>query len=82
MLKRNVGLLLRLRLWLPSLSLPMIPRAYHECALALYINGTGNNDCPILEPANSCDATIGNGFPESDASLEITGLKCYILTQN
>ena len=37
---------------------------------------------PLLEPANPCDATIGNEFPESDASLEITGLKCCILTQN
>ena len=37
---------------------------------------TGNNDCPLLEPANPSDATIGNGFPKSDASLEITGLKC------
>ena len=26
--------------------------------------------------------TIGNEFPESDASLQITGLKCCILTQN
>ena len=26
--------------------------------------------------------TIGNEFPESDASLEITGLQCCILTQN
>ena len=43
---------------------------------------TGNDDCPILEPVNLCDATIGNEFLESDTSLEITSLKCYILTQN
>ena len=41
---------------------------------------TGNDDHPLLEPANPCDATIGNEFPESDVSLEITGLKCCILT--
>ena len=35
---------------------------------------TGNDDRPLLEPANSCDATIGNEFPEIDASMEITGL--------
>ena len=45
---------------------------------------TGNDDRPLLEPANSCDATIGNEFPESDGSLEITGLNrekviCYQL---
>ena len=43
---------------------------------------TGNDARPLLEPANPCDATIGNEFPESNASLEITGLKCCILTQN
>ena len=51
-------------------------------ALALCIKVAGNDDCPHLEPADPCDATIGNEFPESDASLEITGLKCCILTQN
>ena len=43
---------------------------------------TGNDDRPHLEPANPCDATIENEFLESDASLEITGLKCCTLTQN
>ena len=43
---------------------------------------TGNDDRPLLEPTNPCDTTIGNEFPESDASLEITSLKCCILTQN
>ena len=33
---------------------------------------TGNDVRPLLEPANPCDATIGNEFPGSDASLEIT----------
>ena len=43
--------------------------------MPLYINGDWQrDDCPLLEPANPCDATIGNEFPESDASLEITGL--------
>ena len=40
---------------------------------------TGNDDRPLLEPDNPCDATIGNEFLESDASLEITG---SFLTQN
>ena len=31
---------------------------------------TGNDDHPLLELANPCDTTIGNEFPESDASLE------------
>ena len=43
---------------------------------------TGNDDSPCLEPANLCDATIGNEFPESDTSLKITGLKCCVLTPN
>ena len=50
---------------------------YHECALALYINDDG----PLLKPVNPYEATIGNEFPESDASLEITSLKCCILMQ-
>ena len=29
---------------------------------------TGNDDRLLLEPANPCDTTIGNEFPESDAS--------------
>ena len=45
-------------------------RPYRECALALY-TVTGNDDRPLLELANPCDATIGNEFPESDASLEM-----------
>ena len=58
----------------------MMSRPYRECALALYISMvTGNDDRPLLEPANLCDATIGN---ESYASLEITGLNCCILMQN
>ena len=36
---------------------------------------TVNDDRPLLEPANPCDATIGNEFPERDASLEITGFE-------
>ena len=43
---------------------------------------TGNDDHPLLEPANPCYTTIGNEFLESDASLEITSLKHCILTQN
>ena len=63
----------------------MMSQPYRECALALYISTvTGNDDRPLLEPEpdNPCDATIGNEFLESDASLEITGLKCCILMQN
>ena len=43
---------------------------------------TDNNDRPHLEPANPCDVTIENEFPEGDASLEISGLKYCILTKN
>ena len=48
----------------------------------LYISAVaGNDDRPLLEPANPCDTTIRIEFPESDASLEISDLKCCILMQ-
>ena len=52
------------------LSLPTMSWPHRECALAIYIV-TGNNDRLLLEPANPCDLTKGNEFPESDASLEL-----------
>ena len=75
-----MGLLLQLPL--PSLTTNDVLAISQMCALAFTSMVTGNNDRPPLEPANPCDATIGNEFPESDASLKITGLNCYILTQN
>ena len=63
------------------LSLPTMSRPHRECALALYIV-TGNNDCLLLKPANPCDPTIGNEFPESDTSLKLPVWGCCILTQN
>ena len=67
-----------------AISLPTMSRPYRECALASEYTSTvtGTDHRPLLEPANLCDQTIGNEFPESDASLEITGLKCCILMQN
>ena len=50
------------------LLLPTMSRPYHECALAFTSMVRGNDDHPPLEPANLCDATIGNEFPESDKS--------------
>ena len=64
------------------LSLPTMSQPYRKCALALYINSEGNDVHPFLEPANLCDTTIGNEFPECDASLENTSFECCILTQN
>ena len=64
------------------LSLPTMSRPHRECALVSYINSDRQRWHPLLEPANPRDATIGNEFPESDASLEITGLKYCLLTQN
>ena len=76
--KRNVGFLLWLPL--PSLTTNDVSAISQMCLSFIYISTvTGNDDCLLLEPANPWDATIGNEFPESD---EITGLKCYILTQN
>ena len=64
-------------------SLPTMSQPYCECALALYINGDRQRwHRPLLGLAYRCDTTIGNEFLESDPSLEITSLKCCILTQN
>ena len=67
-----------------AILLPTMSRPYRECALASEYTSTvtGTDHRPLLEPANLCDQTIGNEFPESDTSLEITGLKCCILMQN
>ena len=74
-----MGLLLQLPL--PSLT-TNDAQPYRECALAFTSMVTGNDDRPPLEPANLCDATIGDEFLESDTSLEITVLNCCILMQN
>ena len=77
--EKNVELLL----WFvpfPSLTTNDVSATSGMC-LSFIHQWSGNDDHPLLEPAIPCDATIGNEFPESDASLEITHLKCCILTQ-
>ena len=59
------------------LSLPTMSWSYRKCALALYINGDRQR-----WPSTFGARTIRIEFPESDTSLEITSLKCCILTQN
>ena len=70
-LKRNVGLLFRLPL--SSLTTNDVSAVSRMCLS--FETVTGNDDHPLLEPANPCDATIRNEFPESDAPLEITMLQ-------
>ena len=63
------------------LSLPSMSWPYRESALGLYINGD-RQPWPFTFGASlSVWRNNRNEFPESDASLEITGLKCCILTQ-
>ena len=37
---------------------------YRKCALAITSTVTGNDDRPLLELANPCDATIGKALRE------------------
>ena len=76
-----MGLLLWLLL--PTLTTNDVSPISRMC-LSFTSTVTDNDDRPLLGTrlANPCVITIGNEFLESEASLEITGLKCCILAEN
>ena len=74
-----VGLLLRLPL--PSLTTNNVSVILRMCLSFIHQRWQATMTIHFWSQL-ICDATIGIEFPESDASLKITGLKCCILTQN